>query len=400
MTKPWLHIIGIGEDGMEGLSASAKAALNQADVLVGDERHLAMVPADCRERLAWPSPFSALIETIEALKPRHVAVLATGDPLWFGVGSTFAKHIPMAELCVYPALSAFALATARMGWPLAECEMLSLHGRPFPLLQSAIQPGARLLILAHDGETPAKVAAALCQRGYGQSRITVLELMAGPDEARIEGTAADWGSRTVEPFHTLAVECVANRDAALLPRTPGLPDDAFQHDGQITKREVRAATLAALAPTPGALLWDVGAGSGSVAIEWMRSAAHTRAIAVERQQSRIGNIESNAAALGVPGLQVVAGQAPEVLADLPAPDAVFIGGGLSAQTVDPCLRALKPGGRLVANAVTLQGEAVLFDAQERLGGALSRIAISRAEPVGPFLGWRPLMPVTQWSIRK
>lgn len=400
MNQPWLHIVGIGENGLDSLNAAARAALDQAEVLIGGDRHLALIPDNGRQRLNWPSPFTTLLPTILALKPQRVAVLATGDPLWFGVGATLTKHVPMQEVRIHPALSAFSLAAARLGWPLAECETLTLHGRPFPLLHAAIQPASRLLILTHDGDTPAKVAAALCQRGYGQSRLTVLERMDGAHESRKDGIAAAWGDAAVEPFHTLAVECIADPDAALLPRLPGLPDEAFQHDGQLTKKEVRAATLAALTPTPGALLWDVGAGCGSVSIEWMRAAPRARALAIERNRERIGMIAANASALGVPGLQIIAGQAPAILAGLPAPDAVFIGGGLSAKTVGPCWNALKPGGRLVANAVTLEGENVLFEAQKELGGSLTRIAVSRAEPVGPFLGWRPLMPVTQWSVRK
>lgn len=400
MSTPWLHIIGIGEDGMDGLGRAARTALDRSDVLVGGERHLAMIPPDGRERLAWPSPLSALIDTVLGLKPRPVAVLATGDPMWFGIGATLARRVPAAELSIHPAPSAFSLAAARMGWALADCRTLTLHGRPLALLQSHVQPGARLLVLAHDGETPAKAAELLTARGYGASRLTVLERMGGTRENRIASAAVMWGSKVVEPFHTLAIECVPEPDALLLPAIPGLPDDAYRHDGQLTKREVRAATLAALGPTPGALLWDVGAGSGSIGIEWMRAAPNARAIAVERDTSRVATIAENAEALGTPGLQILSGSAPEVLADLEPPDAVFIGGGLSADTLRPCWDALKPGGRLVANAVTVEGEAVLFEAQRALGGSLTRIAVSRAEPVGPFQGWRPLMPVTQWRARK
>ncbi len=400
MSTAWLHVIGIGEDGLDGIGRAARAALDQAEVLVGGERHLAMIPSDGRERLAWPSPLSALLETVLGLKPRRVAVLATGDPMWFGIGVTLARRVPVEELTIHPAPSAFSLAAARLGWALAECRTVTLHGRSFALLQSCIQPGARLLVLANGGETPAEVAELLTARGYGASRLTVLGRMGGAGENRISNTAVMWGSLTVDPFHTLAIECVPEPDAPLLPTVPGLPDDAYRHDGQLTKREVRAATLAALGPTPGALLWDVGAGSGSIGIEWMRAAANARAIAVERDAGRIAAIAENAEALGVPGLQILSGSAPGVLADLEPPDAVFIGGGLSADLVRPCWDALKPGGRLVANAVTVEGEAVLFEAQRAIGGTLTRIAISRAEPVGPFQGWRPLMPVTQWSARK
>lgn len=400
MTPPWLHIIGIGEDGLPGLGRAARAALDSAEVLVGGERHLDMLPPDGRERLAWPSPLSALIQTILSLKPRRVCVLATGDPMWFGIGVTLAKRVPPAEMSVIPAPSAFSLAAARLGWGLADCQTLTLHGRPLALLQSYIQPGARLLVLAHDGDTPSKAAEILTNRGYGASRLTVLERMGGERERRIANTAVMWGSQAVDPFHTLAVECVPEPGAALLPTAPGLPDEAYRHDGQLTKREVRAATLAALGPVPGALLWDVGAGSGSIGIEWMRAAPGARALAIERDPARAATIAENAAALGTPGLQVLSGKAPEILADVEPPNAVFIGGGLRSQLVLPCWDALKPGGRMVANAVTVEGEAMLFQAQQAMGGTLTRIAISRAEPVGPYQGWRPLMPVTQWSVRK
>jgi precorrin-6Y C5,15-methyltransferase (decarboxylating) len=400
MSKPWLSVIGIGEDGMDGLNAVSRRALDQAQVLVGGERHLAMIPSDARERLAWPSPFSAMADTLLALKPKPVAVLATGDPMWFGVGETLATRIPAVEMAIHPSPSAFSLAAARLGWSLASCKTLSVHGRALAAIQPSIQPGARLIMLTHDGETPAQVAAMLCERGYGPSAMIALEHMGGSNERRIEGTAAAWGSKNVTAFHTLAVECIAEPGAAHLPGTPGLSDDAYQHDGQLTKHEIRAITLAALGPTPGALLWDVGAGSGSIGIEWMRAAPRARAFAIERDPSRISRIAANAETLGTRGLQIVEGAAPDALAGLPEPDAVFIGGGLSAEALTPCFDALKPGGRLVANAVTIEGEAALFAAHATYGGALSRIAISRAGPVGPFHGWRPLMPVTQWKLRK
>ena len=400
MTQPWLHVIGIGEDGVDGLGLAARTALDEAEVLVGGERHLAMIPSDQRERFPWPSPLGSFLDTLTAMKPRRVAVLASGDPMWFGIGATLAKRVPASDMRIHPFPSAFSLAAARMGWPLAECQTVSVHGRPLSLIQSLIQPGARVIALTHDGNTPARVAESLVQRGFGASRLTVLEHMGGERENRVTGTAVMWGSKAVEPLHTLAIECIAEPGALLLPPVPGLPDEAFQHDGQLTKREVRASTIAALTPTPGALLWDVGAGSGSIGIEWMRGAANARAIAIERNPDRSAAIATNAETLGTPYLQVLTGQAPGILADLEPPDAIFIGGGLSADTVRPCWEAIRPGGRLVANAVTIEGEAVLFEAQRAIGGALTRIAISRAEPVGPFQGWRPLMPVTQWAVRK
>ncbi|WP_422367989.1 precorrin-6y C5,15-methyltransferase (decarboxylating) subunit CbiE [Pelagibius sp.] len=401
MTETWLSLIGICEDGLDGLTPAARRLVDDAAVLVGGERHLAMVPEDGRERLAWPSPFTALLDEIEARRGTAVCVLATGDPLWYGVGSALLKRIPLQEMTILPGRSAFALAASRLGWPLAEVETLTLHGRPLALLQAYLQPGAKLLVLSEGAETPAAVAALLRERGFGDSRMTVLEHMEGEAERRIDGTAADWRANDIAAFNTLAIDCVVDPEAVLLPRVPGLPDEAFRHDGQMTKREVRAVTLAALAPLPDQLLWDVGAGCGSISVEWMRAAPRSRAIAVERKTERLKMIAENAEALGTPTLEIVEGEAPAALAGLKAPDAVFIGGGASGEGVmETCWQALKEGGRLVANAVTLEGEQALLAWQKKNGGALSRIAVSRAEPVGPFQGWRPMMPVTQYSHRK
>jgi precorrin-6Y C5,15-methyltransferase (decarboxylating) len=319
----------------------------------------------------------------------------------YGVGATLARYVPRKETVVVPAPSAFSLAAARLGWGLAETETLSLHGRPLELLHPYLQPDARLLVLCADGTTPDRVAGLLREGGYGHSRLTVLARMGGPRELVIESTAAEWELPKVADFNTLAIACLADPETALLPRTPGLPDTAFRHDGQLTKREVRAATLAALAPVPGQRLWDVGAGCGSVAIEWMRAARRAEAIAIERDQGRVALVAANAAALGTPGLEIVAGEAPAVLAELAPPDAVFIGGGAARDgLLEACWRVLSPGGRLVANTVTLEGEQALATWRTRVGGALVRIAVSRAEPVGRLTGWRPLMAVTQFAVTK
>jgi len=400
-TKPWLSLVGIGEDGLAGLAPAARALVDDAELLVGGERHLAMLPEDGRERLAWPSPLSALLDEIEGRRGSRVCVLATGDPLWYGVGASLLQRIPRAEMAILPGRSAFTLAAARLGWPLAEVETLTLHGRPLALLQSFIQPGARLLALSEGAQTPAAVAALLTERGYGESLMTVLEHLDGAQERRVDGRAADWGANDLADLNTLAIDCVAGPDAKLLPRTPGLPDEAFRHDGQMTKREVRATTLAALAPVAGQLLWDVGAGCGSIAVEWLRAAPRSRALAIERKAERRAMIAENAESLGTPTLQIIAGEAPAALHGLEAPDAIFIGGGTSNDDlIAACWQALKPGGRLVANAVTLEGEQALLAWQKQQGGALTRIAISRAEPVGPFRGWRPAMPVTQYASIK
>ena len=398
---PWLRVIGIGEDGLDGLSTSARALVESAEVLIGGARHLAMVPEDGRERHEWPSPLSMLVEAVIGMRGRPVAVLATGDPMQFGIGTTLAKHIPACEMVIHPGPSAFSLAAARLAWPLSEVRLATLHGRPLSLLAAALQPGLKLMLLSAGRETPGQVAAYLTGAGFGASAMSVFEHMGSPSEQRLDGTAADWPHRPGADFNTIAVTlCRPDRPVAL-GTTPGLDDNFYESDGQLTKREIRAATLSALRPGPGQMLWDVGAGSGSVAIEWMRTDPLAKAIAIESNPKRIEAIRRNAHTLGVPFLRIVEGRAPEALNALEAPDAVFIGGGITGDTVlDACWSALKPGGKLVANVVTLEGEAALFAAQARLGGHLSRIAVSRAEPVGPYQGWRPFMSVTQWAVVK
>lgn len=399
---PWLSIVGVGEDGLDALTPTARALVAQAEVLIGGDRHLAMLPAgDGRERIAWPSPLSALVAAIETLKPRRVCVLATGDPFCFGIGTTLAKRIPLDEMLVAPGLSTCTLVCSRLGWPAHTTRLLTLHGRPLALLEPHLQPGARLILLSEDAATPAAVAARLTERGFGPSAMSVLERMGGPAERRLDGRADTWAHPPGEDLNTIAVTVAAGPDARPLSTLPGLPDDAFAHDGQITKREVRAVTLAALSPQPGQLLWDVGAGCGSIAVEWLRADPLNRAVAVEPKPGRLMMIAANAERLGTPTLAIVNGRAPDALAGLEAPDAVFVGGGASVPgVIEACWAAMRPGGRLVANTVTLESEAVLLAKRAELGGELVRIAVERAEPVGPFHGWRPLMPVVQWRITK
>ncbi len=398
-TQPWLHIVGIGEDGMDGLLPATRAIVQAAEVILGGDRHHQLAGVDGAERIAWPSPFDAMIDTIRALRGRRAVVLLTGDPLWFSVGARIGRAIPPAEIVYHPQVSAFQLAAARMGWSLPDVETLTVHGRPAEQMIAFIQPDARLLVLTTGSDTPGQIARFLTARGFGGSRMTVLAAMGGPDEARFDGIARDW-AHDVPAFNTLAVECVAAPDAALLPRVPGLDDALFVSDGTMTKQEVRAATLARLMPMRGALLWDIGTGSGSVAIEWMRAARYARAVGIEPRADRRTMAAANALALGTPQLRLIAGEAPGVLAGLEAPDAVFIGGGLSEDVFDAAWAALRPLGRLVANAVTLESEAVLMRLHARHGGALAKIQITRAEPVGRLTGWRPLMPVTQWALVK
>ncbi len=397
--KPWLHIVGIGEDGMDGLVPATRAVVEAADVIIGGDRHHELSVNPKAQRLAWPSPFDALIGDLKALKGQRVVVLATGDPLWFSVGARIGREIDPTQITYHPQLSAFQLAAARMGWSMADVETLTVHGRPVEQMIAFIQPDQRLLILTTGAETPAQIAGFLTDRGFGGSRMTVLAAMGGDREQRFDGTAADW-NHEVPAFNTLAVDCVADPDAALLPRVPGLPDDLFQSDGTMTKREVRAVTMSKLMPMRGALLWDIGTGCGSVAIEWMRAARYAQAIGLEPRADRRAMAADNALALGVPRLTLIDGSAPEGLADLPAPDAVFIGGGLSAEVFEVVWSSLKPLGRLVANAVTLESEAALIDLQKQHGGDLAKISVHRADDVGPYRGWRPFMPVTQWSLIK
>lgn len=397
-TAPWLHIIGIGEDGLDGLSAAALALVNSAEVIVGGDRHHALssegAPVNA-ERIAWPSPFNAMIDKITSLKGRRVVVLVSGDPLWYSVGARIGRAIDPAEICYYPQLSSFQFAAARMGWSLADVETLTIHGRPAEQIIPWLNDGARLLILTKDHTSPASVSGLLCQHGYEKSKLHVLAALGGKDEARFDGVAAKW-AHEVPDLHVLAVECIAGENARSVPKT-GLPDNAFLNDGNMTKQVVRAATLAKLAPQRGQLLWDIGAGCGTIGIEWMRGAPEARAIGIEPRADRLALCAQNALALGAPALKLVEGSTPDALAGLPAPDAVFIGGGISDEIIDLCLAALKPRGRLVANGVTLESEALLAAAYHKHGGEMQRIQVQTAAPLGSLTGWKNLMPVTQWS---
>jgi precorrin-6B C5,15-methyltransferase / cobalt-precorrin-6B C5,C15-methyltransferase len=398
---PWLAIVGIGEDGLDGLGAAGRALIAGASVLVGGARHLALIPSDGRTRLVWPSPLEPGIDELLKLRGQSVCVLASGDPMFYGIGATLLRRVPVEEAILVPAPSSFSLASARLGWPSSEVGQFSLHGRPLALLNLWLQPGARLLALSENGATPAAAAELLRARGYGKSRLWALEHLGGPRERIVAGTAGDWHANDIADLNLLAIECVADAATPLLPRAPGLPDEAFRHDGQLTKREMRAITLASLAPVPGQLLWDIGAGCGSVSIEWMRCPGGLHAIAIEPMAARRRLIADNASALGTPELEIVAGSAPEALTGLTAPDAIFIGGGVSAPGVlEAAWAALKPGGRLVANAVTLDGEGRLVEWHKRVGGELARIAVERAEPLGERIGWRPLRAVTQLALVK
>lgn len=367
--------------------------------MFGGERHLRLAGALLRgEAHPWPRPFDAGLQAVLARRGQAVCVLASGDPFCFGVGATLARHVPAGEMRVLPAPSAFSLAAARLGWALCDVGTLSLHGRPLARLRPLLHPGRRLLALTADGRAPAEIAAFVTALGFGATRLTVLERLGGPAERVVSLTAAGAGQAIFDDLNVVGLEVQAAAEARPLPLTPGLADDLFAHDGQITKREIRALTLAALAPLRGQCLWDIGAGSGSVAIEWLLRDPSLTAIAIEADPVRAARIRTNAGVLGVPHLQVVEGRAPGALADLPAPDAIFVGGGGRDRSVmEAAMAALRPGGRLVANAVTLDLEAVLLDLHARFGGELVRVALAAASPVGSLTGWRPAMPVTRWT---
>ncbi|MEG4275782.1 MULTISPECIES: precorrin-6y C5,15-methyltransferase (decarboxylating) subunit CbiE [unclassified Microcoleus] len=398
----WLSVVGIGEDGLSGLSAIAFTLLDRSQVVVGGARHLAMLPTDdTREKLVWASPLQTTIDDILRRRGQSVCVLASGDPMCHGIGVTLSRQIPISEMTVIPAASAFSLACARLGWPLAQVETFSLTNRPIASIALAFSPGARLLVLSADRHTPGKVAELLTQRGFGSSLMTVFERMGSESERRIEGVAAAWNAPDLADLNAIAIAVAADRETVIFPRTSGLLDAAYRHDGQLTKREVRAVTLSALAPIPGELLWDVGAGCGSIAIEWMRSHPRCRAIAIERDPTRLQYIAQNASTFGVPELEIVAGSAPEALTNLPQPNAIFIGGGVTAEAVlETCWNALGEGGRLVVNAVTVESEFKVLQWHDRYGGELIRIGIQRVGAIGSFQGWKPLAPVTQWAVVK
>ncbi len=399
--KSWLAVVGVGEDGLAGLAPTARALVETAQVLVGGGRHLGMVPAGGAERLLWERPIDRTIAAIAERRGRNVTVLASGDPLWYGIGVILAGRFSRDEMTIVPQPSAFSLAAARLGWPVANCAAVTLHGRPLDTLRLHLAPGRRILALSEDGGTPRAVAQLLTGLGWGPSRLIVLAHLGGTREAVVEEDAQSWGERRVADLNTIAIVCRGAPGTRALPLFAGLPDDVFEHDGQLTKREVRAATLAALAPLPGETLWDVGAGCGSIAIEWLRAGERRSAVAIERHSARAAIIARNAARLGVPGVRVVAGTAPEALDDLPVPDAIFAGGGIGEPGLLQLLwTRLRPGGRLVANVVTAEGEARLLDWHMSYGGALTRLAISRAEPLGSRHVWRSLAPVTQLAATK
>ena len=401
MSAPWLSIIGIGEDGLSGLSPAAKTLIESADHVFGGRRHLALVGDLARWTTPWPSPFETAREMVLSQRGRRVVVLATGDPFNHGVGSLLVKDLPAEEWRAYPQASAFSLAANRLGWALQETATLGVNGRAVERVIPLLHPGAKILALSADAGTPGTVAALLTARGFGGSRLTVLEALGGAAERIRSVPARNYAFAGVHALNIMAIDIAADPGARILAYTPGLPDDWFESDGQLTKREVRALTLASLAPKCGEHLWDLGCGSGSVAIEWMLADPSLRATGVERNPERAARAARNALSLGVPGLRIETGGIDATLTKLAPPHAVFIGGGgREAGLIDQVWSALPPGGRLVINAVTLETEALVLSEFARKGGSLTRIAIDRADPVGGLTGWRPAMPVLHWLAVK
>ncbi|BBF92893.1 precorrin-6y C5,15-methyltransferase (decarboxylating) subunit CbiE [Blastochloris tepida] len=398
---PWLSIIGVNEDGLDGLCPAARALLDAAELVAGGRRHLDLVAALGKPEFVWDVPFSASIPKLLAHRGTRVVVLASGDPFWFGAGAALSRHVPAADMRVVPAPSTFSLAAARLGWRIEETATLGLHARPLEALRPHLAPGVRLIVLVRDGAAPAQLAGYLAGLGFGPSRLHVLEALGGPRERVRTSTASAFDVTEINAPVAVAIEAEAGPEASILPATPGLPDELFENDGQLTKREIRALTLASLAPHPGELLWDIGAGAGSIGIEWLLAHPANRAIGIESSADRLVRAQRNALTLGVPQFDLRLGEAPAALAGLPAPDAVFIGGGANdAGVIEAAWAALRPGGRLVVNAVTLETEAKAMAWQARVGGALTRIAIERAGPVGSFTAWRPALPVVQWVARR
>lgn len=399
-THAFLSIIGIGEDGVDLLSARARDLIGSASLVVGGRRHLGLAAPLIRgERMVWPSPIEDVLPMLAAFRPKPVVALASGDPFCFGVGPMLARAFP--DFVCLPAISCLSLACAGLGWAQQDAAVISFCGRPIEPLRPMLHDGARILALSADATTPAAVAAFLTAQGFGPSTVTVLEALGGPRERIRRAAAQEFSPRDIDDLNMMAIEVVASETSRAVPRASGLTDAWFDNDGQLTKKEVRAVTLAALSPVPGEMLWDIGLGSGSVAIEWLLQDPSMQALGVERDPARAVRAKTNAVCLGVPRLRVIEGAAPACLAGLPLPDAIFIGGGATEPgMIEAALSALRPRGRLVVNAVTMETQAVLFDAVTKWGGSLTRLGIERLDTVGQLHGFRPAMAVVQWALTK
>lgn len=392
-------VIGVGGGGWAGLSAGSRLQVEEAAVVIGGRRHLDMIPGiPGQRRETWPSPLREALPTfLDSLGDGPVVALASGDPLVSGIGTTLMELIGPERVLIEPALSSVAIARARMGWSAESCGVVTLVGRDPHFVVRELAPRRRILALSSDETTPAALARLLTDAGYGASRLTVLSDLGMATESRTDGVASTWAAVSSR-LNIVAIACVGPHLGGWVA---GLPDDAFEHDGQLTKRDLRASALARLAPVPGEHLWDIGAGAGSIGIEWMRAHPTCSTTAVEADPARAERIGRNAARLGVPGIDVVHGRAPDALADLRTPDAVFVGGGATRPgVVEACLSALRPGGRLVVHGVTLETEQLIGTLYREHGGELTRVAVETAAPIGAFTGWTPARAVTQWAFTK
>jgi precorrin-6B C5,15-methyltransferase / cobalt-precorrin-6B C5,C15-methyltransferase len=395
---PWLTLIGLGEDGPNGLSRASREALEYAQIVMGATRHLALLPDLAVKTIEWPVPYADGVAQLLALKGQNVVVLASGDPFWFGAGSVLTAHLKPHEWRAFPGVSTFSLAASRLGWPLEKTICLGLHARPFAHLRQHLSPGEHAMVLLRDGDAVTSLAAWLTLQGFGDSQLHVLEALGGPRERIRSTNAVDMSLSDVA--HPVCVGIKVLGNGVVLPLASGRPDDLFANDGQISKRPVRALTLSALAPRPGEHLWDIGSGSGSIAIEWLLAHPNMTATAIEADPTRADRIGSNAAALGVERLDVITGTAPKALTGLPRPDAVFIGGGLSSEMLDELWELIPTGTRVVANAVTLESEALLSQWHQSHGGDLMRIELANAAPLGAKRGWKSSFPIVQWSVTR
>ncbi|QGP81298.1 precorrin-6y C5,15-methyltransferase (decarboxylating) subunit CbiE [Sphingobium sp. CAP-1] len=392
---PWLTIVGVGEDGWDGLAGPARAAIDAADMVMGPARHLALLGQHRGRAVEWPVPFADGIAPLLAQRGRRVVALASGDPFWFGAGSSLTRHLEPGEWIAHPAPSTFSLAAARLGWAVQDMACIALHAAPVTRLRPHLAPGRRIVALLRDGAAASEVAAYLKDQGFGASTLHLLEALGGPRE-RVRAIRAD-APMPEDIVHPVAIGIDCAGEGRVLPCASGIADDWFDHDGQISKRPVRALTLSALAPRPGETLWDIGAGSGSIGIEWLLAHPANRTVALEADPLRAARIRANAAALGVDRIEILIGRAPDLLPD-GVPDAIFIGGGLSQALLERLWARLPAGRRLVANAVTLESEALLARWQADKGGDLLRIDLAQAAPIGSRRGWRASYPLVQWSV--
>jgi precorrin-6Y C5,15-methyltransferase (decarboxylating) len=398
----WLTFVGLGALGVDSLTEPARAALRAAGFVIGSARQLALVaPLLHAEKLVWPTPFSQGLALLLARRGQPTCVLASGDPFFYGIGATLAPQLAPSEYVCFSAPSSVSLAAAKLGWALQDVEVVSLHGRELSGIVRALQPQKRLFVLSWDGKTPRALSELLLQHGFGAARLHILEELGGAKERVRSALASELAFEDVQDLNLIGLELSCDLSASFLPSRASLPDSAFEHDGQLTKQDVRAVTLSALAPRAHARLWDVGAGAGSISIEWLLSHPSASAIAIEKDPARAARIARNASALGVAKLHVVEAEAPSGLVGLPAPDAIFVGGGVGNTAIfETCLAALGARGRLVMNAVSLESEAQLIRWHGQYGGELRRLAIDKAAPLGTVTGWRRAMPVTQWRFSK